>query len=34
MLKISDFYLEKQKSFVSKKNIWLVTNPDFKKQNF
>ena len=33
MLKISAFYLDKQKSFVPKKNMQLVTNRDFKKQN-
>ena len=34
MLKISAFYLEKQKSFVPKKNMQHVTNWDFKKPNF
>ena len=34
MLKISVFYLEKQKRDVPKNNLRLVTNGDFKKQNF
>jgi len=34
MLKISAFYLDKQKSFVPKKNMGHVSNQDFKKQNF
>ena len=35
MLKISAFYLEKQKSFVPKKICgMLLSNRDFKKQNF
>ena len=32
MLKVSAFYLKKQKSFVPKKKY--VSNPDFKKENF
>ena len=34
MLQIPAFYLEKQKSFVPKKILQHVTNPDFKKQHF
>ena len=35
MLKISDFYLDKQKSFIPKKNIILaVVNIKTKKQSF
>ena len=34
MLKVSAFYLEKQKSFISKTNMRHVSNQDFKMQNF
>ena len=34
MLKISAFYLDKQKRVVPKKNIRHVANRDFKKQNY
>ena len=33
MLKISAFYLEKQKSFVPKKNVHHLSNRGFEKQN-
>ena len=34
ILKISAFYVKKQKSVAPKKNMRHVSNQDFKKQNF